>query len=135
MPYVLSPSRRSRLTSAVSLYELGKRFFHQQDFLRALVAIEKALSMKLFPTASEHHALTRWQQALVSQSPALKRMKLETADALTLRANCMYELGRREGSVQHLHGALESIHLAAALMHCSMVSRKHARHSTARLCP
>ena len=107
----------------MSLYELGKRFHHQQDFPRALVATEKALSMKLFP-ASEHAALTRWQQALVSHSPTLKRMKLETADALTLRANCMYELGRREGSVQHLHGALESIHLAAAMMHCSTVRRE-----------
>jgi len=84
------------------------------------VAIEQALSLKLFPS-HEPTMLTRWQQLLVSQSPTLKRMKLETADALTLRANCMFELGKKQGSVQHMHGALESIHLAAAMMHCSKV--------------
>jgi len=108
------------LTSSVSLYELARRFWQQQDYERALVAIEQSLSLKLFPS-SEPNMLSRWQQTLVSQSLTLKRMKLETADALTLRANCMYELGKREGSVQHLHGALESIHLAAAMMHSSMV--------------
>lgn len=111
---------RRRLSSAVSLYELGRRFWQQQDYERALVAIEQALSLKLFPS-HEPTMLTRWQQLLVSQSPTLKRMKLETADALTLRANCMFELGKKQGSVQHMHGALESIHLAAAMMHCSKV--------------
>eukprot|EP00983_Pelagomonas_calceolata_P048236 1140973-Pelagomonas_calceolata.AAC.4 len=126
---------RRRLTSAVSLYELGRRFWQQQDYERALVAVEQALSLKLFPS-HEPHMLKRWQQALVSHSPTLKRMKLETADALTLRANCMYELGKRDGSVQHMHGALESIHLAAAMMHCSKVSTRtlYACKAAGRLC-
>ena len=36
-------------------------------------------------------------------------------------ANSMYELGRRQGSIEHLYLSLEAIHLSAAMMHSGMV--------------
>jgi len=63
------------------------------------VAAEQAIALKLFPCV-EPALQSRWQQALVGQAYALKRMKLELADTLTLRANCLYELGVRGSNIQ-----------------------------------
>lgn len=84
------------------------------------MAVEQAVALKLFPY-SDARLLQRWQQSLVVPGHTFKRPKLELADALILKANCMYELGRRDSSVEYLYQAVEAVHLSAALMHCSMV--------------
>jgi hypothetical protein len=61
-----------------------------------------------------------WQEKLMGSDRTFKRPKLELADSLILMANSMFEIGRRQGSVEHLYLALEAIHLAAALMHNNM---------------
>lgn len=111
---------RERILSSLSLYELARRFWQQQDYERSLVAVEQSIALKLFPY-TDMKLLTRWQQSLVTPGYLFKRPKLELADALILKANCMYELGRREQSVEYLYQALEAIHLSAAMMHSSMV--------------
>lgn len=81
--------------------------------------MEQAISLKLFPY-HDAKLLQRWQKGLLSPGYLFKRPKLELADALILKANCMYELGRRGRNMEYLYQALEAVHLAAALMHCSM---------------
>lgn len=112
---------RDRISSSLTLYELGRRFWQHQDYERSLVAVEQAISLKLFPY-EDRAQLERWQRGLLSPGYMFKRPKLELADALILKANCMYELGRRGRSMEYLYQALEAVHLAAAFMHCSMVS-------------
>lgn len=63
----------------------------------------------------------RWQHYLVTPGLLFKRPKLELADALILKANCMYEMGKRDQSIEHMYQALEAMHLAAAMMHNSNV--------------
>ena len=111
---------RERILSSLSMYELARRFWQQHDFERALVAAEQSVALKLFPYHSGE-LQAQWQRSLVSPAGTFKRPKLELADVLIVRANCMYELGRRERSMEHLYGALESVRLAAAMMHTSMV--------------
>lgn len=84
--------------------------------------MEQSIALKLFPY-QDQRLLSKWQQSLVTPGYLFKRPKLELADALILKANCMYELGRREKSMEYLYQALEAIHLSAAMMHSSMVSR------------
>jgi len=37
------------LISSLSNYELGRRFWHQQDYQRSLEAVEQSIAAKLFP--------------------------------------------------------------------------------------
>ena len=62
-----------------------------------------------------------WQRSLITPGSGFKRPKLELADSLILMANSMYELGRRQTSIEHLYLSLEAIHLSAAMMHCGLV--------------
>lgn len=119
--YARARACRDRISSSLTLYELGRRFWQHQDYERSLVAVEQAISLKLFPY-KDSIQLERWQRGLLSPGYMFKRPKLELADALILKANCMYELGRRGRSMEYLYQALEAVHLAAAFMHCSMVS-------------
>ena len=112
---------RERVLSSLSLYELARRFWQQRDYERSLVAVEQSIYHKLFPY-QEPRLLGRWVKSLVSPGAVFRRPKLELADALILRANCLYELGRRDSSIEHLYQALEATHLSAALMHSSMGS-------------
>ncbi|MBZ4217955.1 hypothetical protein, partial [Klebsiella aerogenes] len=64
----------------------------------------------------------QWQRSLIAPGYVFKRPKLELADALILMANSMYELGRRQSSIEHLYLSLEAIHLSAAMMHSGLVS-------------
>lgn len=111
---------RERISSSLTLYELGRRFWQHQDYERSLVAVEQAVALKLFPY-KDGTQLERWQRGLLTPGYLFKRPKLELADALILKANCMYELGRRSRSIERLYQALEAVHLAAAFMHCSKV--------------
>ena len=67
----------------------------------------------------------QWQHNLISPGGALKRPKLELADSLILMANSLYELGRRQASIDLLYLSLEAIHLSAAMMHSGMVGVWH----------
>ena len=35
--------------ASLSNYELGRRFWHQQDYQRSLEAVEHSIALKLFP--------------------------------------------------------------------------------------
>jgi hypothetical protein len=52
--------------SSLSLYELAKRFWQQEEYERALVAVEQSIALKLFPYA-DAGLLERWQRSLVAQ--------------------------------------------------------------------
>lgn len=111
---------RERVFKSLSLYELARRFWQQHDYDRTILAIEQALAHKLFPY-TDAEMLERWQRRLVRPGLAFKRPKLELADALTLKANTLYELGKRDRSIEHLYQTLEAVQLSAALMHTCQV--------------
>ena len=107
------------MSTSLSHYELGRRFWHQQDYQRSLDAVEQAIALKLFAYDDEA-TQELWQKHLILPGFMLKRPKLELADALILMANSMYELGRRQNSIEHLYISSEVIYLASALMHSGL---------------
>lgn len=87
--------------------------------LCAIPLTHTLMPLSLFMT-QDPELQSQWQHNLMGTSSTFKRPKLELADGLILMANCMYEIGRRQSSVEHLYLSLEAIHLSAALMHNSM---------------
>ncbi len=62
-------ARRERVLSSLSLYELSRRFWQQQDYERSLVAVEQSVALKLFPLPHQPEQQQRWQ---VNSGPCMR---------------------------------------------------------------
>lgn len=104
-----------RILSSLSLFELARRLWSQEEYQRAIIALQQSLALKLF-AYQEGVKLERWQQALLMPSTVLRRQKIELADTMLLKVDCMVQLARKEKNVLLLESALNCLQLAVALV-------------------
>lgn len=110
------------MLASQAMYEISLRFWQHQDYEKALVAVEQAIALKLFPFQDPQQLLS-WQQCLVSQGTAFHGPRMQLAVALALKAQCVYDLGLRKQSVEFLSQGIQAVGLAAELFNMTEVGR------------
>lgn len=85
--------RRERLLSSVSLYAIARHAYQEADYDEAIIALEESLALRLFAYADQK-TLDRWQQGLVMPGSLFRRQKMDLANTLVLRSDCLVQLAR-----------------------------------------
>lgn len=92
-----APSCRERLLSSVSLYAIARHAYQEAEYDEAIIALEESLALRLFAYADQK-TLDRWQQGLVMPGSLFRRQKMDLANMLVLRSDCLVQLARVSGS-------------------------------------
>jgi hypothetical protein len=87
---------RDRLLSSVSLYEIARQAYQAGDYDEAIIALEESLALRLF-AYTDQQQLDRWQQALVLPGGLFRRQKMDLANILVLRSDCLLQLAQVRG--------------------------------------
>ncbi len=106
---------RERLLSSASLYEIARHSYQQREYDEAIIALEEALALRLF-AYTEQAQLDRWQQGLVLPGSLFRRQKMDVANILVLRSDCLVQLAQEHKDVDDLTEAMELLQLATALL-------------------
>lgn len=108
------------MLASQATYEISIRFWQHQDYERALVAVEQAIALKLFPF-QDPYLLLSWQQRLVTRGKAFHGPRMQLASALILKAQCVYEIGILQQRVEFLSQGIEAVRLASLLLDMTKV--------------
>lgn len=84
---------RERLLSSVSLYAIARHAYQEAEYDEAIIALEESLALRLFAYADQK-TLDRWQQGLVMPGSLFRRQKMDLANTLVLRSDCLVQLAR-----------------------------------------
>ncbi|WIA36708.1 hypothetical protein OEZ86_007983 [Tetradesmus obliquus] len=104
-----------RLLSSVSLYAIARHAYQEAEYDEAIIALEESLALRLFAYADQK-TLDRWQQGLVMPGSLFRRQKMDLANMLVLRSDCLVQLAREQRDVDDLTEAMELLQLATALL-------------------
>ncbi|GBF88170.1 hypothetical protein Rsub_00882 [Raphidocelis subcapitata] len=104
-----------RMLSSVSLYEIARHAYQQAQHDEAIIALEESLALRLFAYADQA-TLDRWQQGLVLPGSLFRRQKMDLANILVLRSDCLVQLAQEQQDVDDLTEATELLNLATALL-------------------
>eukprot|EP00775_Hariotina_reticulata_P012473 gene12473-12607_t len=104
-----------RLLSSVSLYAIARHAYQEAEYDEAIIALEESLALRLFAYADQK-TLDRWQQGLVMPGSMFRRQKMDLANTLVLRSDCLVQLAREQRDVDDLTEAMELLQLATALL-------------------
>ncbi|KIY98002.1 hypothetical protein MNEG_9957 [Monoraphidium neglectum] len=112
-----------RVLSSVSLYDIARHAYQQAQYDEAIIALEESLALRLFAYADQP-TLDKWQQArararsggLVLPGSLFRRQKMDLANILVLRSDCLVQLAQEQQDVDDLTEATELLNLATALL-------------------
>ncbi len=104
-----------RLLSSVSLYEIARHAYQQAQHDEAIIALEESLALRLFAYVDQP-TLEKWQQGLVLPGSLFRRQKMDLANTLVLRSDCLVQLAQEQQDVDDLTEATELLNLATALL-------------------
>eukprot|EP00877_Chromochloris_zofingiensis_P006025 jgi/Chrzof1/1676/Cz10g16240.t1 len=104
-----------RILSSVSLYEIARHAYQQAEYDEAIIALEESLALRLFAYVDQR-TLDRWQQGLVLPGSLFRRQKMDIANILVLRSDCLVQLAQEQKDVDDLTEAMELLQLATALL-------------------
>ena len=80
----------------MSLYEIARQAYQAGDYDEAIIALEESLALRLF-AYTDQQQLDRWQQALVLPGGLFRRQKMDLANILVLRSDCLLQLAQVGG--------------------------------------
>jgi hypothetical protein len=86
------------LLSSVSLYAIARHAYQEAEYDEAIIALEESLALRLFAYADQK-TLDRWQQGLVMPGSLFRRQKMDLANMLVLRSDCLVQLARVSCSI------------------------------------
>lgn len=81
------------MLSSVSLYAIARHAYQEAEYDEAIIALEESLALRLFAYADQK-TLDRWQQGLVMPGSLFRRQKMDLANMLVLRSDCLVQLAR-----------------------------------------
>ncbi|KAF6257819.1 hypothetical protein COO60DRAFT_1189882 [Scenedesmus sp. NREL 46B-D3] len=90
-----------RLLSSVSLYAIARHAYQEAEYDEAIIALEESLALRLFAYVDQK-TLDRWQQGLVMPGSLFRRQKMDVANMLVLRSDCLVQLAREQRDVDDL---------------------------------